>query len=352
MAPVLLWLLAVCGMSFTLHNQCLVVFQLGFLPPSEGSKLFCLKLSHKANGPGQTCSGWRKINGFTFTLYESFSVCVWVASERANGYLATVLLSPFRKSQLNGQMVVQWLFYPFGSLDLKHKRNLRYFENSIVQIFMAGEVIKYDKLLFQVFFSQYQKGFIDGIPCVPPPPPPPPPPGVHILSIPCSFREILAKSYVGAGYPPPPLPPAELPSPTSGKSWIYTILSWITIKDLKIKRQNKNNKKILDYGLFQMYLSHWKFVKPSKITTNRDMLCEDRQYRSDSIQGTDYIAHVFLLNFRVFRTTFERLKGHIGTVTTLVQKLKTVVGQKVTRVTFLRSVPWMTIFVNSNIMGL
>ena len=31
--------------------------------------------------------------------------------------------------------------------------------------------------------------------------PPPPPPGVQILSISCSFRENLAKSYVGA--PPP-----------------------------------------------------------------------------------------------------------------------------------------------------
>ena len=36
---------------------------------------------------------------------------------------------------------------------------------------------------------------------------PPPPLGAQILSISCSFRENLAKSYVGA---PPPPPPGEL----------------------------------------------------------------------------------------------------------------------------------------------
>ena len=41
----------------------------------------------------------------------------------------------------------------------------------------------------------------------------PPPPGVQILSISCSFWEILAKSYVGA-------PLWGVGAPSSGKSWI------------------------------------------------------------------------------------------------------------------------------------
>ena len=46
----------------------------------------------------------------------------------------------------------------------------------------------------------------------PTPPPPPAPKGIQILSISCRFREILAKSYVGApANPPPPCPP-----PTTG----------------------------------------------------------------------------------------------------------------------------------------
>ena len=40
------------------------------------------------------------------------------------------------------------------------------------------------------------------------------PPGVQILSISCSFREKLAKSYVGAP------PPRGVGTPSSGKSWI------------------------------------------------------------------------------------------------------------------------------------
>ena len=49
-------------------------------------------------------------------------------------------------------------------------------------------------------------------------PPPPPPPGAQILSISCSFRENLAKSYVGA--PPPPgswrPPPRDNPGSAAG----------------------------------------------------------------------------------------------------------------------------------------
>ena len=49
-------------------------------------------------------------------------------------------------------------------------------------------------------------------------PPPPPPPGAQILSISCSFREKLAKSYVGGPPPPrgvgaPPPPPGEILDP-------------------------------------------------------------------------------------------------------------------------------------------
>ena len=53
-----------------------------------------------------------------------------------------------------------------------------------------------------------------------------PPPGVQILSISCSFWEILAKSYVGA----PPPPPRRVGTLSSGKSWIRhcrpTTLKW------------------------------------------------------------------------------------------------------------------------------
>ena len=53
-AWVRLWVQAACGMSFTLHSQCLVGFPLGaFFHPQKGSKLFCLELSHKANWPAQ-----------------------------------------------------------------------------------------------------------------------------------------------------------------------------------------------------------------------------------------------------------------------------------------------------------
>ena len=38
-AWVQLWLQATCGMSFTLHRQCVLVFPYGFLPPSEGLEI-------------------------------------------------------------------------------------------------------------------------------------------------------------------------------------------------------------------------------------------------------------------------------------------------------------------------
>ena len=56
-ARVLLGLWAACGMSFTLHSQCLVVFPSGvFFYPQRGLKLFCFEPSHKANRPGQNLS--------------------------------------------------------------------------------------------------------------------------------------------------------------------------------------------------------------------------------------------------------------------------------------------------------
>ena len=45
-----------------------------------------------------------------------------------------------------------------------------------------------------------------------------PPPRVQILSISCSFSEILAKSYVGA--------PRGVGAPSSGKSWIHHCVGW------------------------------------------------------------------------------------------------------------------------------
>ena len=73
MVRVQLW--ATCGMSFTLHSPYLVVF------PSEFSSSLrrtqncstwnCLA---RLTGLARTCSGWRKINGFTFNPGMSHSL--------------------------------------------------------------------------------------------------------------------------------------------------------------------------------------------------------------------------------------------------------------------------------------
>ena len=48
-------------------------FPLGiFFHPQKGSKLSRLEPYHKADGPARTCSGWRKINGFTFLPLQSW----------------------------------------------------------------------------------------------------------------------------------------------------------------------------------------------------------------------------------------------------------------------------------------
>ena len=48
----------------------------------------------------------------------------------------------------------------------------------------------------------------------------PPPPGAQILSISCTFRENMAKSYVGA----PPPPPGELALPPRGNPESATVI--------------------------------------------------------------------------------------------------------------------------------
>ena len=66
MAWVRLQLQAACGMSFTLHSQCLVVFPLfsstlrNARNCSDWNRLIRLTVL------ARTCSGWRKINGFIF----------------------------------------------------------------------------------------------------------------------------------------------------------------------------------------------------------------------------------------------------------------------------------------------
>ena len=71
MARVRLW--ATCGMSFTLHRQCLVVFPSGFsstLRRARNCSVWnCLI---RPTGLARTCSGWRKISGFTFLLWDQF----------------------------------------------------------------------------------------------------------------------------------------------------------------------------------------------------------------------------------------------------------------------------------------
>ena len=71
-AWVWLWLWAACGMSFTLHSQCLMVFRSGFFSTlrraQNCSDWNCLI---RPTGLARTCPGWRKINGFTFTFYPS-----------------------------------------------------------------------------------------------------------------------------------------------------------------------------------------------------------------------------------------------------------------------------------------
>ena len=64
--------LSSCGMSFTLHSQCLVVFPLGFSSTlrragncSNWNRLIRL------TGLVRTCSWWCNFNGFTFSPYKS-----------------------------------------------------------------------------------------------------------------------------------------------------------------------------------------------------------------------------------------------------------------------------------------
>ena len=53
---------------------------------------------------------------------------------------------------------------------------------------------------------------------------PPPPPGAQILSISCSFRENMAKSYVGA--PPGELAPPPRGNPGSATHMVYWTLGY------------------------------------------------------------------------------------------------------------------------------
>ena len=71
LAWVQLWLWAACGIYFTLHRQCEVIF------PLESSSTLrkarnCPAWNYliRPTGLVSTCSGWRKINGFTFTLFK------------------------------------------------------------------------------------------------------------------------------------------------------------------------------------------------------------------------------------------------------------------------------------------
>ena len=72
MAWVQLQLWDACGMSFTLHSQCLVVFPLGFsstLRRALNCSIWnCLT---RPTGLARTYSGWRKINVFTFLTFLS-----------------------------------------------------------------------------------------------------------------------------------------------------------------------------------------------------------------------------------------------------------------------------------------
>ena len=58
---------AACGMSFTLHSQCLVENPSGFsstLRRAQNCSIWNLLI--RPTGLARTCSGWRKINGFTY----------------------------------------------------------------------------------------------------------------------------------------------------------------------------------------------------------------------------------------------------------------------------------------------
>ena len=76
-----------CEMSFTLLSQCLVVFPLGFSSTLRRARNCsdwnCLI---RLTGLARTCSGWRKISGFTFTYISTWfcyhwdiSVNLWIA---------------------------------------------------------------------------------------------------------------------------------------------------------------------------------------------------------------------------------------------------------------------------------
>ena len=64
-AWVRLWLWVGCGMSFTLHSQCLLVFPSGFsstLRRVQNCSVWNYLI--RSTGLARTCSRWRKINGF------------------------------------------------------------------------------------------------------------------------------------------------------------------------------------------------------------------------------------------------------------------------------------------------
>ena len=98
---------AACGMSFTLHSQCLVVFPLGFSSPLRRAQN-CSDWNHLMGPTGlaRTCSGWCKINGFTFYLMQpvepgsklayaviSFpKLTTWWGNMVVGGYKANIIL--------------------------------------------------------------------------------------------------------------------------------------------------------------------------------------------------------------------------------------------------------------------
>ena len=76
----------------------------------------------------------------------------------------------------------------------------------------------------------------------------------------------------------------------------------------------------------------WDSLLDTVMSRNQHIGVQERQYRCDSIQGTDYIANPFFLNLKVSSTTIENLRWQFGgniiqatfgkSVTSLVQKRK------------------------------